>query len=240
MLEEGQLVYCSHCGAPQIFLSEDLREQIRARARHTPGASHGDIFDEQDGGRPRSAETLETVAAERNGPASNGWPLAIRYALLGGGVALGLDLGALLFAPLLLVAWLWLVSAPILIVGWYSGRARRRPAPAFAARLGTLTGLLGVLGVAMALTLSLVLTRFAFHGGPGFDAQFAATLAQAASNATTRYGAPVEPTLHLLAVPEFRVGFLLWIAAIVTAGYLLLSALSAALAALLLGRRRLV
>ena len=91
----------------------------------------------------------------------------------------------------------------------------------------------------MVLTLSLMLTRFAFHGGPGFDAQFTATLAQAAENATARYGAAAEPTLHLLAVPEFRVGFLLWIAAVLTAGYLLLSALAAALAAVLLGRRRL-
>ncbi len=239
-LEDGQLVYCSYCGAPQIFLSEELQEQIRADALppRTETAPAADI-EAAEAADAADGERVPAPPVPHRTPVlgESAWPTAVEYALLSGGIALGLDLGAMLFAPLLILAWLWLVSAPILTVGFYGARAPR-PSAAFAARLGLLTGLLVALGSAVVLTVSLLLTRFAFHGAASFDTQFAAAVAQARDNAVARYGNAAEPMLRLLYVPEFRVGFLLWMAGIATAGYLLLATVGAGVAGLLLGRRR--
>ena len=91
---------------------------------------------------------------------------------------------------------------------------------------------------AVIFTLSLVLTRFVFHDAGALDAQLAATFAQQRSITLARFGSEVQPTLDLLAAPEYRVGLLLSVVATTSGIYLLLSSLAAAIADVLLRRRR--
>ena len=238
-LEGGQLVYCSYCGAPQIFLSEELQEQAATEVQQY-----------QDRATAASAPAVEAVdltglpAAERwkvrrEMRARRGqWPLAIEYALLSGAIALGLNLAALLFSPLLLLAWLWVVSAPILTVGFYHARRRAGQLTAgFAARLGLLTGLLIFVGCVIVFALGLVVARFALHNIT-IDGQIADAVAQIRANAQAQYGNAAEPMLRLLGIPEFRVGFLLWMLTVTAAIYLLISTAAAGVMGLVLGRRR--
>lgn len=241
LLEDGHLVYCSHCGAPQIFLSSDLQEQIASDARayaerNAPAPEQAATGPEKDAPARRR---WAFHRAQGGDPSQQAWPLAIEYALLSAGIALALSLLTLILPPVGILAWLWVVSAPILTVGFYNARSREMPpSSGFAARLGLLTGLLVSSGCAVVITLSLVLTRFVFHTGAALDHQFAEAIAQAGANAAARYGAAVQPAMHLLSIPEYRVGMLLWMAAMAFAGYLLVSAVAAGLAGVLLGRRR--
>ena len=168
------------------------------------------------------------------------WRLAVGYALLSSGIALGLDLAGMVFGPVLFLAWLWIVSAPILTVGFYHARARAgRLTAGFAARLGLLTGLLVSAGCALVFSLGLLLARYALHTN-GVDTQIADAVAQVRANAQAQYGSAAQPMLRLLGIPEFRVGFLLWMGAVTAGLYLLVSAATAGLAGLLLSRRKAV
>ncbi len=258
-LDAGQLTYCSVCGAPQIFLSEELQQQaaevIRSYGERTTAGAAEETEPETGGlpvGRLRRAR----------GRGANRWPMAVEYALLSSGIALALGVGALLFAPLLLLDWIWIVSAPILTVSFYNTRSQlRRPveSPAapepeaefgsqlrtqakalsagFAARLGLLTGLLILVSSAAVFTLGAVLARFALHSHE-IDTELAAAFAQVRTTTQAQYGDAAAPILHMLGVPEFRVGFLLWMVTVTSALYLLLAAVTAGFAGLLLSRRR--
>lgn len=239
-LEKGHLIFCSHCGAPQIFLSEELQEQAALETRHynergtaaaaEPAAEELPV----DGAASSSKRSQRQALRARQGR----WPLAVEYALLSSGIALGLDLAGLVFAPLLFLAWLWIVSAPMLTVGFYNARMRAgRLTAGFAARLGLLTALLVSAGCALVFTLSLLLARYALHNGT-VDTEIADAIAQIRANAQAQYGGAAQPMLHLLGIPEFRVGFLLWMGAVTAGLYLLVSAITAGLAGLLLSRRK--
>lgn len=235
-LDRGQLVYCGVCGAPQIFLSEELQEDAALEAqryeeRAAPPAAQPDA--------PAASAPPSRFAALRRaaGGGKGRWPLAVEYALLSSGIALGLELGGMLFAPLLFLAWLWAVSAPMLTVSFYNARARNDQISAgFAARLGLLTGLLVTVSCAVVFTGALVLARFVLHNG-AVDAQIGEALSQIRANAA-QYGSAAEPTIRMLGVPEFRVGFLLWMCTVTAGLYLVISAITAGVAGVLLRRRR--
>lgn len=238
------------CGAPQIFLSEELQQQAA---------------DENRSYSERAAASLEEPAPESDaaplgrlrrarGRDANRWPMAVEYALLSSGIALALGAGALVFAPLLLLDWIWIASAPILTVSFYNTRALlRMPAKfevgvrrdtkaggltaGFAARLGLLTGLLILLSSAAVFTLGMVLARFAFHSRE-IDTELGAAFAQVLKTTQAQYGAEAAPIVRMLGIPEFQVGFLLWMVAVSSALYLLLAGVTAGFAGLLLSRRR--
>ena len=239
-IEGGQLCFCGVCGAPQIFLSEELQEQTtldvqRYSERATAAAEPppAEALDSSD----LSAAKRRSLRREHRARQGR-WPLAVEYALLSSGIALGLDLAGLVFAPLLLLAWLWIFSAPTLTVGFYNARVRAGKLSAgFAARLGLLTGLLVSVACAILFAVSLLVMRFALKNGV-VDTQIAEALAQIRANAQAQYGSAAQPMLHLLGIPEFRVGFLLWMGAVTAGLYLLLSTATAGLAGLLLSRRR--
>ena len=235
-MDRGQLTYCSVCGAAQIFVSEELQEQAAEASRHhsehvATAAPINDIDEAATGMTPlghlRRGATNEAQA----------WPTAVSYALLSGALTLALSVGAVVFAPLLFVVWLWILSAPTLAVSFYSARAPAKVPAGFAARLGLLTGLLVLLGSAVVSTLGLALTRAAHHG-QALDTQLALAFAQVKATTAAQYGTAAAPVLHMLAVPEFRVGLLLWMIGVASALYLLLAAMTAGLTGLLLGRRR--
>ncbi len=235
-LEGGQLTYCGVCGAAQIFLSEELQQQAADEARrYREQASAAAAVDEAE---PAAGSAPFAALQRARGRASNRWPVAVEYALLSSGVALALAVGAALFAPLLLVDWLWVVSAPMLTVGFYHNRAKAKAlTTGFAARLGLLTGLLVAANSAAVLVAGMVLARFAFHSHE-VDRELETAFAQVRTATVTQYGQAAAPVLHLMGIPEFRVGFLLWMVTVTAALYLLLSAVTAGLAGLLLSRRR--
>ncbi len=244
MFDGGQLLYCSNCGAPQIFLSEELQEQTalevqRYSERATAGPEDPATDLPTEGMSAAERRELRRKRQARDGQ----WPLAVEYALLSGGVALGLDAAGLAFDPILLLAWLWAVSAPILVVGFFNAKSRSAGTqsgltPGFAARLGLLTGLLVAVGCAVVLAADLALSRFVFKNGV-VDKQIAAAIAQLHANAQSQYGSTAAaPMFHLLGIPEFRVGLMLWAGAFSAGLYLLVSVTSAGIAGLLLSRRR--
>lgn len=244
LLEGGHLVYCSQCGAPQIFLSDELRDEIadRVRAfeeRHTVAVADA-LPNTQSAGparklapfaRPAPGETLQPEMV---------WSAALRYALLSAAVTLGLGLLSLLVPPLGLLVIVWIVVAPVATVGFFQARSRAEPAsPAsFGARLGLVTGLLIAVCCATVFTLSLVLARFAFHNAGQLDTQLAATFAQQRAIVTERLGAEAKPTLDLLNKPEYRVGLLMVVLGMSGTLYLALSTVGGGVAGLLLSRRR--
>lgn len=238
-LEDGHLVYCSHCGAPQIFLSEDLQSEIEEGLR---------AYNERSAPAPASTETPESgetarpqrwsPLGRRGTPGQQPWPLAVQYALLSAGVALALGLASLLLPPVGLLTILWVVAAPILTVGLFHARSTNPPQESFfAARLGLLTGLLVAFCCALVFTLSLVLTRFVFHDAALLDSQLAASFAQQRAVVLARLGASVQPTVDMFAIPEYRVGLLLSVIGTSAVIYLFLSMLAGGVAGLLLRRK---
>ena len=236
-LEDGHLVYCTHCGAPQILLSEELQAEI---------AQSTQDFAEKNA--PAPSPSPDAPAPSRWGrrqqrlntdPARQTWPLGVEYALLAAAVTLGLGFFSILVPPASALMLLWVLGAPVLTVTVFNTRARvaAPPTSGFAARLGFLTAILVVLSCAITFTLSLVLKRFVFHSAALFDAQIAASFAQQRELALQRLGASVQPTLDMLAIPEFRVGLMLSGSAIFAAFYLLLSTVAAGVTGLVVRRR---
>ena len=238
-LEGGHLVFCGYCGAPQIFLSEELQEQTALEVQRYSERAAAAQEPAPDGPATEGLPAAQRRSLRRERRARQGrWPLAVEYALLSSGIALGLDLAGLVFAPLLTLAWLWIFSAPTLTVGFYNTRVRSsRLSAGFAARLGLLTGLLVSVSCGVVFTLGLLLSRYVLKNGT-VDAGIADAIAQIRANAQMQYGAAAQPVLHLLGIPEFRVGFLLWMGTVAGGAYLVLSTATAGLAGLLLRRRR--
>lgn len=259
-LDAGQLTYCNVCGAPQIFLSEELQQQAAAEIRSYGERTAATAVAEE--AEPEAGNAPFKRLRKARGRGADRWPMAVEYALLSSGIALALGMGALAFAPLLLLDWVWIVSAPILTVSFYNTRSQgagllRRAdgtepaAPfgtglrtqakvlsaGFAARLGLLTGLLILVSSAAVFTLGMVLARFALHSHE-VDTELGAAFAQVRTTTQAQYGEAAAPIIRMLGIPEFRVGFLLWMVTVSSALYLLLAGVTAGFAGLLLSRRR--
>ena len=258
-LDAGQLTYCNACGAPQIFLSEELQQQAAEETRSYRERTAAGAVEETE---PETGAAPTGRLRRARGRGANRWPMAVEYALLSSGIALALGAGALVFSPLLLLDWIWIVSAPILTVSFYNTRSQvrlpvesaagpeagrefgqqlRTQAKAlsagFAARLGLLTGLLILVSSAAVFTLGTVVARFALHSHE-IDTELGAAFAQVRTTTQAQYGDAAAPIIRMLGIPEFRVGFLLWMVTVSSALYLLLAAVTAGFAGLVLSRRR--
>ena len=243
-LEAGHLTYCSACGAAQIFLSEELSAQLAEGARAygertaaAPAAEAGAIETDTRGRRRRR---LHAPRVRGGGNADQPWTLAVPYALLAGAVTLGLGVLSLLLPPFSILMLLWVVGAPVLTVGYFNARFTPEGArgAGFAARLGLLTGLIVAFCTAIVFTLSLLLTRYAFHDADLLDTQFASMFDQQRAAVLARVGSSAQPTLDLFLVPEYRVGILLFVLATSAVAYVLLSTFAGGVAGLVLRKRR--
>lgn len=232
LLEDGHLVYCSNCGAPQIFLSEELQAEV---AQHTEDYNQRSV--------PQPPPALAADAPSRAWrPARNRqpWPRAVQYASLSAGIALALGLLSLLFPPISVLMLFWAVAAPVLTVAFFIARSVAGPptSSGFAAKLGLLTSMLVAFAGAAVSSLSLVVARFVQHDTAAFDAQLAAVFAQQRTVLLQRMGTAAQPTLDMLNIPEFRVGILLFMIATSACLYLAMSTLAAGLTGIVLRRRR--
>ncbi len=235
LLEDGHLVYCSYCGAPQIFLSEELQAEISEEAR---------AFQERNAPQAAGAGAEGAQPAPRRwvsgaSSAQQPWSRAVQVSLFSAAVTLGLGLLSIVFAPTSFLMFLWVVAAPILTVTLYNARTLgdASATSGFAAKIGLLTGLLVTVACAAVVTLRLVLLRFVFHSPAGIDSYLADTFAQQRVLLTQRMGASAQPTIDMFTIPEFRVGLLLTVVAASTAIYLCLSTVAAGLAGILFRRR---
>ena len=220
--DEGSLVFCWNCGAPQVQLSEELREQI----------------DQQILAQQASANLTDEPVPQPAAP-SNAivWRGAIQCAGLAGAVAGALALLSFALAPIALLSFFWFVSAPIIVLGVYSSRFRlTRITTNFGARLGLLTGLAILIATTTLNTIDLVLERFAFHSTAEIDTQLANFFTQLRATIIATSSPESKAALDMLAVPEFRAGMLLLLLAIGFAIYLAFSATAGAFAGYLRSR----
>ncbi len=220
--DETTLVFCYNCSAPQVRLSAELLEEAEAQ---------------------RMAVTQQPAAANAAQPGFvppvlNRWTGAIQCAALAGAVAAALTLISFAVPPVELLTVLWVVSAPIVVLGVYAGRFQNtRITAGFAARLGILCGL-AILACLFSLdTVRLCLDRSVFHATAELDTQLATLFAQQDAMVRTTLGdAQSAPGRQLLQVPEFRAGILLCSFAMLSAVYILYSAAAGAFAGLLRSR----
>jgi len=220
--DEGSLVFCWNCGAPQVQLSEELRDQIDQQISAQQAATNS------------PAEPIPLPAPPSNAPV---WRGAIQCAGLAGAVAAILALLSFALAPIALLSFFWFISAPIIVLGVYSSRFRlTRITTAFGARLGVLTGLAILIATMTLNTIDLTLERFAFHSTAEIDGVLANFFTQLQTNIVTTSGPAAKGALDMLAIPEFRAGIVLFIIASGFTIYLAFSATAGAFAGYLRSR----
>ena len=176
-------------------LSEELREQI-----------------DQQIVAQRAAANPQGEPVAQAAPPSNAivWRGAIQIAGLAGAVAAGLALLSFALPPVVLLSLFWFITAPIIVMGFYSSRFRKtRITAGFGARLGLLTGLAILIVSSTLNTIGLVLERFVFHSTAELDSQIAKMFDQVHANFATQSQQSVKIMNDMLAIPEFRAGILL-------------------------------
>lgn len=208
---DGVSPFCPHCGAPQIYLSE------------------------QD--QPQTGEDGTTGAVPPPRPQQVEWKTAIRCAGLVAVVAA--VLGALatrvpLISPL---SSLWTLCGSLIAVGLYQ---RRRPAAlmdaAVGARIGIVVGLALVTSLAASMAVAGLVARYGLHNMAAFDAELTAQIHAQIQKAAAANPEPPE-VLRYLYSPEFRAGMLLTGFAVLAGFLLVLSAVGGALSGLMRTRR---
>jgi hypothetical protein len=220
--DEGSLIFCWNCGAPQVQLSEDLRDQLDQQISAQHAATNP------------PAETIAATVAPSNAIA---WPGAIQSAGLAGAVAAALALLSFALAPVALLSFFWFISAPIIVLGVYSSRFRlTRITTSFGARLGLLTGIAVLIATTTLNTIDLVLERYVFHSTNEIDGQLASAFTQMHTTISATPGPAAKAALDMLAIPEFRAGILLTSITIGLALYLAFSATAGAFAGYLRSR----
>ena len=189
-----------HCGAPQVQLSEELKERAELRAANLAAG---------DARTPSDA----FAASER----SLVWRDALRFAALAAGVAAVLGLLSALAGPVLLLGWLWAVVSPIVVLGFFHGRTPEVPiTTGFGARLGLATGIaVGSTMIAIYALDAFIARRLHLMGD--FDAGMQNARAQAMSQSGSAYATQGPQIAQWMTVPEFRAGSML-----ATAGFALL------------------
>lgn len=220
--EEGSLVFCWNCGAPQVQLSEELRDQIDQQ-----------ISAQQSAANP-SAEPIPQPATPSHAII---WRGAIQTAGLAGAVAAALTLISFALPPVSALSFMWLISAPIVVLGVYTSRFRKTLiTTGFGARLGLLTGLAILVATTTLNTIALVLERFVFHSTAEIDTQIANAFTQMHTSITEQSGPAAKVALDMLTIPEFRAGLLLTSITLGLAFYLAFSATAGAFAGYLRSR----
>ncbi len=215
--QDGTLVFCSYCGAPQVTVSEELLTQAQKQRAAV------------DSGFPAGI----TASAH---PDAVIWPAALRYAALAGLIAAALTLVAFAVPPIILLAWFWAIGAPVVVLGVYASKLRPAQLRAgFGARLGLLCGIAIAFSMSVINASALVLARYVFHDTQ-IDAQLANLFTQMRTSPQLQGNPAQAAVLSYLNVPEYRVGLLLIMSGLALVLYLGLSALGGAFAAVLRSR----
>jgi hypothetical protein len=216
--------FCSHCGAPQLYLQEYDRA-----VEADPNAPSDST------GAPPPPHPGQHL------PQAIDWQTAMRCAALVAAIAALLNVIALPVPPLSVISNLWVLTASMTTLALYQ---RRRPLATMdarvGARIGLATGLALIACVTFALAVAGIVARFALHSTAGFDAQITQLLQQMTAQLTrSAEGNPELPAvLRFVASPEFRAGYILCTVALGAALVLFVSTLGGAVGGLLRTRRR--
>jgi hypothetical protein len=219
--DSNALVYCWNCGAPQVQLSEELREQLEQQ--------------QLAAGQPAAA--LVSAAD----PTVVLWRRAIQLSGLSGAVFVGLACLSAALPPVLLLALIWTLGAPIIVLGVYAARTPRTLITTnFGAQLGLLCGLAIAIAGLVFNTGIILFMRYGMHQGAVMDAQTTTQLAQMMQkmSATPEELIYVQTFMDRMKVPEFHAGYSLLGTGFVAAIYLLYSSIAGAFAGLLRSRAR--
>jgi hypothetical protein len=216
--QEGSLIFCFNCGAPQVTVSEELiAEAQKQRAALDSGLAAGIL----------GASAPDAIL----------WPGAVRYAALAGAVAAALTLISFALPPVILLAWFWAIGAPVVVLGVYSSKFRPAHLTAgFGARVGLLCGLAIFFAMSAMNASALVTARYVFHASAQIDSQLAAMFTQLRTTLQQQGGPAQAPVLAWLSIPEDRIGLILIMSGFVLMLYLGLSAIGGAFAAVLRSR----
>ncbi len=220
--DANSLVFCWSCGAPQVYLSEELQEQF---AQQQMAPQPGDA----------AAPPIEPVTD----PTAVVWSRAIQLAGLAGAAALALSLVTAVFPDAALLVLLWAAAAPIILMGIYCARTpRTRITTGFGARLGLLTGLSITLSTTFMSAVSMLLSRFAFHRGEELDSFIDKMFASAGGTSVMPSSSDVAAASKQLAdawsrLPDYRVGAILASFLMFFVLYLVYATLAGAFAGLL-------
>ena len=212
---EEMVLFCPHCGAPQLYLPDHLRVET-----------------------PTEPGTLTTGHLPPPRPAGFApnridWHVALWSSALVAAVSAGLGVASLRFPFLSLAFVVWTIGGAIVAIGFY---ARQRPQArmdaAVGLRIGSVTGLLMIAFLGVAFTVTGLVARFGTHNMTSFDRQLTQQMALLkqqlkASVAQQRQPSDTEQKLgefvDFLNTPEARTGIMLTGVGI-QAGFLLLVA----------------
>jgi hypothetical protein len=233
--ETGELTYCSHCGAAQIALSEELREQFEQQQLATA---------DLDGHASQAPSLMESLPLTAGDPTAVVWSSALQLIALAAAVFAVLMLLQILLAPVALLTTLWLFGAPIILLGIYCARnPATRVTSGFGARLGLLSGLsLGITGFAVQ-TIEICVKRFVFHHGSEIDESIVSLIAQMQTQQQPQLAQMsaeqadiVRHFYSYFAIPEFVVGGALIMALSFLVFYALYSAIAGSFSGFLRAR----
>ena len=226
--DEGTLIYCWNCGAAQVRLSEELQEQAAAQQQSDAAAASL----ASDGTPETDADKAVRLAAQPPDLLVV-WKSVIRIAAV---VAIVLSVICIAL-PLQFLAWM----APSVVLAIYCSRHRETHiTTAVGARIGLLCGILSAFGIGIAEVAQLLVLRYGFHKGSEFDATINPALLEAKARAVAQSGQAAADSIFnpLLTVPEFRVGFFLFLIAFGTAILLVLSTASGAFSGFMRSRKQ--
>lgn len=215
---EGALTYCFHCGAPQIFLSEELQDQAAERLRLEQQGTPGE---------------LGFRASTR--PDGVNWKQIMKLSLSVSGVLAALSI---VLPPLGLLVFAWAPVAPSVVISLYAARARHtRFTAGTGARVGVICGIFIAASLAILNTVKFDISRFALHRS-GFGVDMNAVVAQVRTQAVAQSGPEAAEILNMFNVPEFRAGYILAVFGLLAVFILLLATGGGALAGALQKRSR--
>lgn len=151
---EGESLFCTHCGAPQLVLPDYMRV-----------------------GEPEVAGGATTAVAPPPASAAESetdWRAALGCGAVVAGVGALLTAGGMVYDVLSLMSFVWVSSGAVIAISLYR---KRRPAAAMdlrvGFRMGIAVGLMMLAGMAVALGTVGVVARFGVHRMGGYDAQVA-------------------------------------------------------------------
>ena len=190
-------MFCAQCGAPQVRLSEELKERAEARAA---GADGG-----EGAATPADPSGFDAAGLVRRD--------VLRFGVFSAGVAATFAVLTAFVPPILLFGCLWAVVSPIVLVGMFHTRNPKVAiTTGFGAHMGLVAGLGNAFTTGTLYSLLLFAARRAHVMGDSdrntqnvihdYQAQIAAQSAADANPALMHWA-------QSLNVPEFRAGMML-------------------------------
>ena len=198
---EDVMLFCPHCGAPQLCLPEHLRIEPPVEAST---ATTGSRPPPRPAGFPR--DRID-------------WHAALRSAAIVALVSAALGVASLRFSLLSPAYFVWTIGGAIIALGFYARwRPQARMDAGVGLRIGSLTGLVMIAFLGIVFTVTGLVTRFGTHRMAGFDGQVTqemALLEQQLKLSVAQQHGPADAEQKMsefvafLNTPEARTGVLL-------------------------------